>query len=62
MLQTWQNGDISSQTPYNGDLEKALASIRAKALVLPSQTDLYFTLVDLVTIPPSHVLPSFSYL
>lgn len=43
MLQTWQNGDISKQTPYDGDFEKALATIRAKALVLPSKTDLYFT-------------------
>lgn len=45
MLQTWQNGDISKQTPYNGNFEKALASIRAKALVLPSKTDLYFPYV-----------------
>ncbi|KAF7561567.1 hypothetical protein G7046_g2581 [Stylonectria norvegica] len=42
MLQTWQNGDVSKQEPYNGDLEKALASIKAKTLVLPSKTDLYF--------------------
>ena len=57
MLQTWQNGDISKQAPYDGDLEKALASIRAKALVLPSRTDLYFTSVELVTAfpPPSSI-------
>lgn len=42
MVQTWQNGDVSAQEPYNGNLEKALASIQAKTLVLPSKTDLYF--------------------
>ncbi|PGH28248.1 hypothetical protein AJ80_00139 [Polytolypa hystricis UAMH7299] len=42
MLQTWQNGDISQQKPYNGDFEEALKGIKAKALVLPSKTDLYF--------------------
>ncbi|KAJ5704135.1 hypothetical protein N7493_011273 [Penicillium malachiteum] len=42
MVQTWQNGDVSKQEPYNGDFEKALASIKAKTLVLPAQTDLYF--------------------
>ncbi|KAJ5259367.1 hypothetical protein N7478_012348 [Penicillium angulare] len=42
MIQTWQNGDVSQQEPYNGDFEKALASIKAKTLVLPAKTDLYF--------------------
>ncbi|KAK1144623.1 hypothetical protein N8T08_004926 [Aspergillus melleus] len=42
MLQTWQNGDVSRQAPYNGDFEKAMASIRAKTLVMPAKTDLYF--------------------
>ena len=42
LLQTWQNGDVSQQEPYNGDFEKAMASIKAKALVLPAKTDLYF--------------------
>jgi len=42
MIQTWQNGDVSMQEPYNGDFEKAMASIKAKTLVLPSKTDLYF--------------------
>lgn len=55
MLQTWQNGDVSNQTPYAGDLQKALASIRARTLVLPSQTDLYFTYIP----PPP---PSFAFM
>ncbi|KAJ5578646.1 uncharacterized protein N7459_007610 [Penicillium hispanicum] len=42
MIQTWQNGDVSLQEPYNGDFEKALASIKAKTLVMPAKTDLYF--------------------
>ncbi|KAJ5161953.1 hypothetical protein N7492_007345 [Penicillium capsulatum] len=42
MVQTWQNGDVSNQGPYNRDFEKAMASIKAKTLVLPGKTDLYF--------------------
>ncbi|CEI42147.1 hypothetical protein FVEN_g3848 [Fusarium venenatum] len=42
MLQTWQSGDVSKQEPYNGDFEKAMASVKARILVLPSKTDLYF--------------------
>lgn len=42
MLYTWQAGDCSAQEPYNGDFVKAMKGIKAKALVLPGQTDLYF--------------------
>ena len=42
MVRTWQNGDVSKQAPYNGNFEAALASIKAKTLVLPAKTDLYF--------------------
>ena len=42
MLQTWQTADCSKQEPYAGDFEKAMRSIKAKTLVLPSKTDLYF--------------------
>ncbi|PNH47782.1 hypothetical protein VD0004_g640 [Verticillium dahliae] len=42
MLHTWQAGDCSDQEPYNKDFELAMRSIRAKMLVLPGQTDLYF--------------------
>lgn len=42
MVQTWQNGDVSKQEPYNGDFEKAMSAIKAKTLVLPGKTDLYF--------------------
>lgn len=42
MAYTWQAGDCSDQEPYNGDFCKAMQGIKAKALVLPGQTDLYF--------------------
>lgn len=42
MLHTWQAGDVSKQEPYNGNFEKAMASIKAKIIVMPSKTDLYF--------------------
>ncbi|EON62322.1 homoserine O-acetyltransferase [Coniosporium apollinis CBS 100218] len=42
MLHTWQAGDCSAQDPYNGDFKKAMQGIKAKALVMPGKTDLYF--------------------
>lgn len=42
MLRTWQAGDVSKQEPYNGNFEAALAGIKARTLVLPCRTDLYF--------------------
>ena len=42
MLWNWQNGDISDNELYKGDFKRALGAIKAKAYVMPSQTDLYF--------------------
>lgn len=42
MLWTWQHGDISANPKFNGNFDKALGAIKAKALVMPGQTDLYF--------------------
>ncbi|WP_342361746.1 alpha/beta fold hydrolase [Terrarubrum flagellatum] len=42
----WQHGDISNNGLYNGDLTAALRAIRAKVLLLPSETDLYFRVAD----------------
>jgi len=42
MLYTWQAGDCSQQEPYNGDFRAAMQGIKAKTLVLPGKTDLYF--------------------
>ncbi|KAG0149873.1 hypothetical protein CROQUDRAFT_668980 [Cronartium quercuum f. sp. fusiforme G11] len=42
MLFTWIHGDISASPTFEGDYEKALKSIKAKTLIMPSATDLYF--------------------
>ena len=42
MLWTWQRGDICDNELYRGDFKKALGAIKAKAYVMPGQTDLYF--------------------
>jgi homoserine O-acetyltransferase len=42
MLSTWQCADISANPLYEGNYLRALAAIRAKAIVMPCQTDLYF--------------------
>jgi len=42
MLWNWQNGDISDNELYKGDFKRALGAIKAKAYVMPGQTDLYF--------------------
>ncbi len=42
MLWTWQNGDIGKTPGFDGDFERALAAIKAKAVVMPGKTDLYF--------------------
>ena len=46
MLWTWQHGDISANELYGGDLEKALGSIKARAVVMPGEMDLYFPAAD----------------
>jgi len=46
MLWTWQNADISQRSVYGGDLPRALRSIRARTIVMPSSTDLYFPPAD----------------
>ncbi len=45
-LWTWQNSDISANDLYRGDLQMALAGIKAKVLLMPSATDLYFQTDD----------------
>ena len=42
MIWTWQNADISDNHLYGGDFSKALGAIKAKAIVMPGRTDLYF--------------------
>ena len=45
-LVTWYNGDISDNALYGGDLVKALNSIKARMLLMPGRTDLYFPPAD----------------
>jgi homoserine O-acetyltransferase len=45
-LRTWQLGDISANDLYRGDLGMALSGIKARVLLMPSATDLYFQTDD----------------
>ena len=42
----WQNHDVAGTKGADGDLGKALGSIRAKVLLMPSRTDQYFLAAD----------------
>lgn len=46
MIDTWLRCDISQNPTYQGNYYRALGSIRAKTLVMPATTDLYFTPED----------------
>jgi homoserine O-acetyltransferase len=46
MLWTWQHADISANDRFKGDLAAALGAIAARAMVMPSETDLYFRVRD----------------
>ncbi|KAI0066168.1 alpha/beta-hydrolase [Artomyces pyxidatus] len=41
LINTWQRGDVSL-VRHGGNFEACMADIKAKALVMPSKTDLYF--------------------
>jgi homoserine O-acetyltransferase/O-succinyltransferase len=45
-LRTWDAADISANDLYDGDLERALRAIKARVLLMPGQTDLYFRVAD----------------
>src|SRR5436190_2972786 len=45
-LWTWQHSDIAANDLYRGDLAMALAGIKARVLLMPSATDLYFQTDD----------------
>lgn len=45
-LETWMQSDISDNPLHEGDLDRALASVRARAIIMPGRTDLYFTPED----------------
>lgn len=41
-LATWQRGDVSANSLYNGDLAHALGAVRARCIIMPCTQDLYF--------------------
>ncbi|TXL80343.1 alpha/beta fold hydrolase [Vineibacter terrae] len=45
-LRCWSAGDISANPLYGGDLAAALRAIRARVLLMPGSTDLYFRVAD----------------
>ncbi len=42
MMNTWADGDISNNPVFEGDFDRALGAIEARAMVMPGETDLYF--------------------
>lgn len=42
----WQRHDVGYTPGFDGDFEKALGSIKARVLLMPSETDLYFPVAD----------------
>lgn len=45
-LKSWQTSDISANSLYDNQFEKALAAITAKAILIPCTQDLYFPPAD----------------
>ncbi len=45
-LRTWEQHDVGTTPGFHGDVAKALASIHAPVLYMPSATDLYFPVAD----------------
>jgi len=43
---TWQRHDVGTTPGFGGDIERALRSIQAPLLYMPSETDLYFPVGD----------------
>jgi homoserine O-acetyltransferase len=45
-MRTWQKHDVGTTPGFGGSTEKALRSVSAPVLYMPSETDLYFPLGD----------------
>jgi homoserine O-acetyltransferase/O-succinyltransferase len=45
-MRTWEKHDVGTTPGFDGDVEKALSSIIAPFLYMPSETDLYFPVTD----------------
>ena len=64
MIGTWESNNVGATPGLGGSVARALASIKAKATILASATDLYFTVEDMkveaAQVPKArfHVIPS----
>jgi homoserine O-acetyltransferase len=45
-MRTWEEHDVGATPGFNGDVERALRSIKVPLLYMPSETDLYFPIGD----------------
>jgi homoserine O-acetyltransferase/O-succinyltransferase len=45
-MRTWERHDVSTTLGFDGDVERALRSIKTPVLYMPSETDLYFPVTD----------------
>ena len=45
-MRTWEHHDVGTTSGFGGNVEKALRSIKAPLLYMPSETDLYFPVGD----------------
>jgi len=45
-VRTWERHDVGKTPGFNGDVERALRSIKVPLLYMPSETDLYFPVGD----------------
>ena len=45
-MRTWEKHDVGTTPGFNGDVERALHSIKTPILYMPSETDLYFPVSD----------------
>lgn len=53
-IATWQAADIAANDRHGGDLAKAIGAVRARVLLMPARSDLYFREAD-VTAEASHL-------
>jgi homoserine O-acetyltransferase/O-succinyltransferase len=45
-MRTWERHDVGTSPGFNGDIKRALQSIKVPVLYMPSETDLYFPVGD----------------
>jgi homoserine O-acetyltransferase len=45
-MRTWEQHNVGTTAGFGGDVQKALGSIKAQVLYMPSATDLYFPVTD----------------